>query len=70
MEHVPSGAKVTSLRGTLEGAADLYGELTKVLAWLDEYQVTPGSIGSMAWRLFNYGYITRRPDRREFESLD
>jgi hypothetical protein len=25
---------------------------------------------SMAWRLYNYGYITRRPNRRDYEGLD
>ena len=52
MQHIPSGVKVTSLRGTLEGARDPFASLTETLTWLRGYGVTPGPISSMAWNLF------------------
>lgn len=49
--HIPSGASVVSLRGTLPEES-AYNDLEVVLSWLRSYGVAPGSIPSMAWGLF------------------
>ena len=55
MVHEPTGATFTSLRGALEDDRSLeqvWDDLTRVLSWLREYGVPPGSISSMAWNLW------------------
>lgn len=52
MVHLPSGAKVTSLRQTLVTSPDPYADVEAVLSWLSNYGVSPGSISGMAWNLF------------------
>ena len=52
MVHLPSGAKITSLRQTLVESEDAFSDLTTALDWLRGYGVPPGSISGMAWNLF------------------
>ena len=52
IEHVPTGVTVSSLRGTLDGSHDPYGDLSRVLGWLRGYGVGPGSVSGMAWNLW------------------
>jgi len=49
--HIPTGASVVSLRGTLPEET-AYDDLQACLRWLRGYGVAPGSIPSMAWGLF------------------
>ena len=46
-------------------AVDVHG--ADVVAQAERFNV---SALSMAWRLYNYGYITRRPQRHDYEGLD
>ena len=52
IRHNASGVEVTSLRGTLEGSADPFGDLWACLHWLHGYGVAPGSLSAMAWNLW------------------
>lgn len=52
MVHEPSGVKVTSLRSTLDGSSDPFGDLVRVIRWLGSYGVTPGPLSSMSWALW------------------
>ena len=52
MRHNASGVEVTSLRGTLDGSEDPWGDLQRVLGWLRGYGVSPGSLSSMSWSLW------------------
>ena len=52
MNHAGSGCSVSSLRGTLEGSDDPFGDLLRVLGWVRGYGVGPASITSMAWSLW------------------
>ena len=49
----------------VHAAVDVHG--ADVVAQAERFNV---SALSMAWRLYNYGYITRRPNRRDYEGLD
>ena len=49
----------------IHAAVDVHG--ADVVAQAERFNV---SALSMAWRLYNYGYITRRPIRRDYEGLD
>jgi hypothetical protein len=51
MTHTPSGTVVTSLRGALNDAPDMFRALSTCLSWLSEYGVSPGSVSTMAWNL-------------------
>jgi hypothetical protein len=51
MTHVPSGVKVTSLRGALTDDDDPFASLSEFLCWLAEYGVAPASLSAMSWRL-------------------
>jgi hypothetical protein len=44
--------KVHSLRGTLEGSADPFGDLVSAITWLGGHGVAPASISSMGWALW------------------
>jgi hypothetical protein len=44
--------KVHSLRGTLEGSTDPFGDLLTALTWLSAHGVAPASISSMGWSLW------------------
>jgi hypothetical protein len=44
--------KVRSLRGTLEGSTDPYGDLLVALDWLHANGAPPASLSSMSWRLW------------------
>ncbi len=52
MHHVPSGVRVTSLRGTLEASLEPARDLAAFLEWIGRYGVVPASVSSMAWQLF------------------
>ena len=52
MVHLPSGARVSSLRQTIIESETPYDDLARVMNWLEDYGVTPGSISGMAWNLF------------------
>lgn len=49
----------------IHAAVDVHG--VDVVAQAERFNV---SALSMAWRLFNYGYITRRPQRGDYEGRD
>src|SRR5208282_4227030 len=44
--------RVRSLRGTLEGSTDPFGDLMVALDWLGEQGTAPASLSSMGWRLW------------------
>lgn len=52
MLHHPTGLRVTSLRGALEGLSDPFTALWTGLDWLHGYGVQPGSLSGMAWKLW------------------
>lgn len=52
MVHLPSGCRVSTLRGTLSESTTPYDDLAIVLDWLADYGVPPGSVSGMAWNLF------------------
>jgi Zn-dependent peptidase ImmA (M78 family) len=49
----------------IHAAVDVHG--ADVVAQAERFNV---SALSMAWRLYNYGYIKRRPYRGDYEGLD
>jgi hypothetical protein len=49
----------------IHAAVDVHG--ADVVAQAERFNVTALS---MAWRLYNYGYIKRRPYRGDYEGLD
>jgi len=51
MTHVPTGLTVTSLRHTLDGSTDPFGDLIRGIKWLRSYGVKPASLSSMSWQL-------------------
>lgn len=50
--HHVTRMKVVSLRGTLDDSSDPFGDLARVLAWLDEHGVAPGGLSAMSWNLW------------------
>lgn len=50
--------KIHSLRGTLEGSPDPFGDLVTAITWLATYGVAPASISSMGWSLWRHS-LTR-----------
>ena len=52
ISHIPTGVRITSLRGTLDGSRSPFEDLTSCLDWVGEYGISPASISSMAWSLW------------------
>jgi hypothetical protein len=44
--------KILSLRGTLEGSPDPFGDLVNAITWLGLHGVAPAGISSMSWSLW------------------
>jgi len=51
MTHLPTGVRVSSLKGTVD-ERNAYEDVETLLKWLRDYGVMPASIPAMAWQLF------------------